>query len=168
MKSLSRVRVFETPWTAAYQAPPSMGFSRQEYWSGVPLPSPILCSLPLLPYLSPYYHNPWALHQLPDSQFPAWLLLNPPCLSPLTALLFLKLHCPTNTVLLVNQLTALITSRTVSKLSLHPSFKPHTNTINPLVLFNWSVNPLTCLAHLSLHVSDSRALFLPGLPTSYL
>ena len=40
VKSLSRVRLFETPWTAAYQAPPSMGFSRQEYWSGVPLPSP--------------------------------------------------------------------------------------------------------------------------------
>ena len=39
MKSLSRVRLFATPWTAAYQAPPSMGFSRQEYWSGVPLPS---------------------------------------------------------------------------------------------------------------------------------
>ena len=39
VKSLSRVRFFETPWTAAYQAPPSMGFSRQEYWSGVPLPS---------------------------------------------------------------------------------------------------------------------------------
>ena len=39
-KSLSRVRLFETPWTAAHQAPPSMGFSRQEYWSGVPLPSP--------------------------------------------------------------------------------------------------------------------------------
>ena len=37
---LSRVRLFETPWTAAHQAPPSMGFSRQEYWSGVPLPSP--------------------------------------------------------------------------------------------------------------------------------
>ena len=35
MKSLSRVRLFTTPWTAAYQAPPSMGFSRQEYWSGV-------------------------------------------------------------------------------------------------------------------------------------
>ena len=32
----------ETPWTAAYQAPPSMGFSRQKYWSGVPLPSPII------------------------------------------------------------------------------------------------------------------------------
>ena len=40
VKSLSRVRFFTTPWTAAYQAPPSMGFSRQEYWSGVPLPSP--------------------------------------------------------------------------------------------------------------------------------
>ena len=40
VKSLSRVRLFVTPQTAAYQAPPSMGFSRQEYWSGVPLPSP--------------------------------------------------------------------------------------------------------------------------------
>ena len=40
MKSLSHVWLFVTPWTAAYQAPPSMGFSRQEYWSGVPLPSP--------------------------------------------------------------------------------------------------------------------------------
>ena len=39
VKSLSRVRLLTTPWTAAYQAPPSMGFSRQEYWSGVPLPS---------------------------------------------------------------------------------------------------------------------------------
>ena len=40
VKLHSRVRLFSTPWTAAYQAPPSMGFSRQEYWSGVPLPSP--------------------------------------------------------------------------------------------------------------------------------
>ena len=40
VKSLSRVQLLATPWTAAYQAPPSMGFSRQEYWSGVPLPSP--------------------------------------------------------------------------------------------------------------------------------
>ena len=43
VKSLSRVRLSATPWTAAYQAPPPMGFSRQEYWSGVPLPSPITC-----------------------------------------------------------------------------------------------------------------------------
>ena len=40
VKSLSHVRLLATSWTAAYQAPPSMGFSRQEYWSGVPLPSP--------------------------------------------------------------------------------------------------------------------------------
>ena len=40
VKSLSRVRLFVTPWTAAYQSPPSMGFSRQEYWSWVPSPSP--------------------------------------------------------------------------------------------------------------------------------
>ena len=39
VKSLSRVQLLATPWTAAYQAPLSMGFSRQEYWSGVPLPS---------------------------------------------------------------------------------------------------------------------------------
>ena len=41
VKSLGRVRLLATPWTAAYQAPPSMGFSRQKYWSGVPLPSPV-------------------------------------------------------------------------------------------------------------------------------
>ena len=55
VKSLSRVQLFANPWTAAHQAPPSMGFSRQEYWSGVPLPSPVnlattsqflLCHLP--------------------------------------------------------------------------------------------------------------------------
>ena len=40
VKSLSRVQLFETPWTVAYQAPPSVGFSRQEYWSGLPFPSP--------------------------------------------------------------------------------------------------------------------------------
>ena len=40
VKSLSCVQLLATPWTAAYQTPPSMGFSRQEYWSGVPLPSP--------------------------------------------------------------------------------------------------------------------------------
>ena len=39
VKSLSRVQLFATPWIAAHQAPPSMGVSRQEYWSGVPSPS---------------------------------------------------------------------------------------------------------------------------------
>ena len=40
MKSLSRVRLFATPWTVAHRAPLSMGFSRQEHWSGLPFPSP--------------------------------------------------------------------------------------------------------------------------------
>ena len=44
VKSFSRARLLATPWTAAHQAPPSIGFSRQEYWSGLPLPSPY-CSL---------------------------------------------------------------------------------------------------------------------------
>ena len=42
VKSLSRLLLLATPWTAAHQAPPSMGFSRQEYWSGWPLPSPCM------------------------------------------------------------------------------------------------------------------------------
>ena len=44
VKSLSHVRLLATPWTTAYQAPPSMRFSRQEYWSGMPLPSPHVTS----------------------------------------------------------------------------------------------------------------------------
>ena len=40
VKLLSRVRLFATPWTVAHQAPPSVGFFRQEYWSGLPFPSP--------------------------------------------------------------------------------------------------------------------------------
>ena len=40
VKSLSRVQLFATPWTITYEASPSMGFSRQEYWSGLPFPSP--------------------------------------------------------------------------------------------------------------------------------
>ena len=54
VKSLSCVRLVATPWTAAYQAPPAMGFSRQEYWSVVPLPSPRNCPRfhHLLPQLS--------------------------------------------------------------------------------------------------------------------
>ena len=45
VKPLSHIRLLVTPRTAAYQAPPSMGLSRQEYWSGVPLPSPIWCHI---------------------------------------------------------------------------------------------------------------------------
>ena len=41
VKSLSHIRLFVTPWTAAYQAPQSMEFSRQEFWSGLPFPTPV-------------------------------------------------------------------------------------------------------------------------------
>ena len=59
LKSLSCVRLFRTPWTIAYQAPPSMGFSRQKDWSGVPLPSPNIALgihktlLKVLTYINP-------------------------------------------------------------------------------------------------------------------
>ena len=54
VKLLCCVWLFTTPWTAAYQAPPSVGFSRQEYWSGVPLPSPYH------PLLESKYYKPSA------------------------------------------------------------------------------------------------------------
>ena len=60
VKSLSRAQLLATPWTAAHQAPPSMGFSRQEYWSGVPLPSPTHQLLHLKGYrtcLLPFLYN---------------------------------------------------------------------------------------------------------------
>ena len=57
-KSLSRVRLLAIPWTSAYQAPPSMGFSRQEYWSGVLLPS--LTHL----FIHPLNISPWMSHKV--------------------------------------------------------------------------------------------------------
>ena len=53
VKSLSRVRLFATPWTEAYQALLPLGFSRQEYWNGVPLPSPLLCLPECIPITIP-------------------------------------------------------------------------------------------------------------------
>ena len=52
VKLLRRVRLFATPWTAAHQAPPSMRFSRQEYWSRVPSPSPMLHCCPVNRFIS--------------------------------------------------------------------------------------------------------------------
>ena len=65
VKSLSPVRLLATPWTGAHQAPPLMGFSRQEYWSGVPLPSP---------------HSPatWANDDITNGQYLEMLGLLPP------------------------------------------------------------------------------------------
>jgi len=52
---VSHVRLLATPWTAAYHALPSMGFSRQEYWSGVPLPSPSFMLVNIIKFL--YFHK---------------------------------------------------------------------------------------------------------------
>ena len=76
VKSLSHVRLFATPWTVAYQAPPSIGFSRQECWSGLPFPSPgdlpdpgIKPRFPALqadtlPSEPPSIHDYWKNHSL--------------------------------------------------------------------------------------------------------
>ena len=60
VKSLSHAWLLATPWTVAHQAPPPMGFSRQEYWSGVPLPSPIYALGGILSnqYVLNIYHVP--------------------------------------------------------------------------------------------------------------
>ena len=88
VKPLSHVWLLATPWTAACQAPPSVGFSRQEYWSGVPLPSPSLTwytrkkksSLIYLHYLKPSLHMvcfklhmAWTSHSSSDFQAIPWL-----------------------------------------------------------------------------------------------
>ena len=75
MKSLSRVRLLVTPWTAAYQAPPSMGFSRQEYWSG--------SSVPSLSDIVSYMQTSWKKKirkkiSIFLSKYGLWTLRNPP------------------------------------------------------------------------------------------
>ena len=87
VKSLSHVRLLTTPWTAAYQAPPSMGFSRQEYWSELPLPSPppmlllpnsvlSICSICCSPlsFMTPTVITVWSsspsFNQLPNRSCP--------------------------------------------------------------------------------------------------
>ena len=61
VKSLSRVRPLATPWTAAYQAPLPMGFFRQEYWSGVPLPSPLNALIHFK-----WWWNDWLIVSVPN------------------------------------------------------------------------------------------------------
>ena len=74
VKLLSRVRLLATPWTAAHQAPPSMGFSRQQYWSGVPPPSPVFFYAYL--YCSQTEKFPW----IPPGYFTSICTTSPLCL----------------------------------------------------------------------------------------
>ena len=78
VKSLNRVRLFVTPWTAVHQAPPSMEFSRQEYWSGMPFPSPSDLPSPRIVEvnLTWVFCNLVAESNLPDTYFILSLRMN--------------------------------------------------------------------------------------------
>ena len=76
VKSLSRVQLFVTPWTVGYQDPLSMGFSRQEYWSGLPFPSPGEYSWPR--------DQTWVSH-IVGRRFTIWATREVPSLGDLTA-----------------------------------------------------------------------------------
>ena len=87
VKSLSHIRLFATLWTVAHQAPPSMGFSRQDYWSGLPFPPPSFMSfvqqhlfaeaVPSLPCLSDLKFHP---SPLPPLSFSITLITTVPCI----------------------------------------------------------------------------------------
>ena len=80
VKSLSCVWLLATPWTAAHQAPPSMGFSKQEYWSGVPSPSPIHSLLYLKEWAAiHYYHHIQSKLQFHVNNFTAIYFHGFPC-----------------------------------------------------------------------------------------
>ena len=91
-KSLSSVQLLATPWTTAYQAPPSMGFSRQEYWSGVPLPSPS-CLCTSSQFLGPTSKWPTAprIFKLSSSVYSFFIQNAPPQTWPFLLINFLKL-----------------------------------------------------------------------------
>ena len=80
VKSLSCVRLFATPWTAAYQVPPSKGFSRQEYWRGLPFPSPGDLPDPGIKHAPPASPAEFLLRwgqEVVHLQSSAWLMVGP-------------------------------------------------------------------------------------------
>ena len=76
MRSLSRVWLLATPWTVAHQAPPSMGFSRQEYWSGLPLPSLSLILRVLLTALDCLFLDLLYMRERNNCIFFKWVLIH--------------------------------------------------------------------------------------------
>ena len=88
VNSLSRIRLLATPWTAAYQAPPSIGFSRQEYWSGVPLPSP---RCPFRKYVK---QNWWISLLISDLGLSSWQVCVPEVHGSVSRASFLCLSLP--------------------------------------------------------------------------
>ena len=79
MKSLSRVRLFVTPWTVTCQVPPSMGFSRPEYWSGLPFPSPGDLPDPRIEPRSPTLQADALPSEPPGAPNDVSILINPVC-----------------------------------------------------------------------------------------
>ena len=130
-KSLSRVRLLATTWTAAYQAPSSMGFSRQEYWSGLLLLSPYMIDIdsnlkPLLWFTRSHMIWPLScfLHLLPNNSSPFSL-----CSSPLTFQLFLGLLKFSNfTLSLFSCVSNKKTKTTKNKQQTTPPTPCHTHT----------------------------------------
>ena len=77
VNSLSHVWLLATPWTAVHQAPPSMGFSRQEYWSGMPLPSPVHAqSRPTLSYPADCSPPGFSIHQSFQAGIMEWVAIS--------------------------------------------------------------------------------------------
>ena len=77
VKSLSRVRLFSTSWTVAYQAPPPMEFSRQEYWSRLPFPSPGDFPDPGIELRSPALHADTLPSETPGKPSHTWYMCYP-------------------------------------------------------------------------------------------
>ena len=103
VKSLSHVQLSATPWTTAYQAPPSMGFSRQEYWSGLPLPSPESKFNPLLIWppkafaaeiIPSFLHHLFSPHYWIMPLAVIYLVLNLPLLIPIASQLIFHFSIP--------------------------------------------------------------------------
>ena len=74
VKSLSCVRLFATPWTVARQAPPSMGFSKQEYWSGLPFPSPGVQTIAVANFHSKQLNTPVYSSSVSNDNLETYLL----------------------------------------------------------------------------------------------
>ena len=87
VKSLSHVWLFATPWTTAHQAPPSVGFPRQEYWSGVPLPSLAIMKKVAINKKKKRHGFYWWAPTLKLADFPKASRLSPSCLAPPCVLL---------------------------------------------------------------------------------
>ena len=135
VKSLSRVWLLATPWTAAYQAPPSIGFSRQEYWSGVPLPSPIRthlaskCMKSSVSSVQSLSHvGLFATHGLQTSGFPVHHSQN------LLKLLSIELVMPSNNLMLYHPFLLLS--------SIFPSIRVFLNESLPRIRWPkyWSIS----------------------------